>query len=56
MVELELTPSHFFHPDPYPRLWNWEELKQVVGARSILVLAAQRTQAYECASRVQILG
>lgn len=31
MIELELVPSSFFHPDPYPRLWNWEDLKQVVG-------------------------
>jgi hypothetical protein len=31
MVDFELVPTSFHHPDPYPRLWNWEELKQVVG-------------------------
>jgi len=30
MVDLELVPTSFFHPDPYPRLCNWDELKQIV--------------------------
>ncbi|KAF8312470.1 hypothetical protein DL93DRAFT_1305357 [Clavulina sp. PMI_390] len=38
MPNKELVPSEFYHPDPYPRLWDWEDLKQVVDSGDLAKL------------------
>jgi len=42
-MEIELVPSSFYHPDPYPRLYNWEELKQLVDCGDLGTLGRHPT-------------